>query len=461
MVGWWCLAGLITAIAASKTSVNKLDSEDNWQVMFVTDKGSIVVEVVPQWAPIGAQRFKEMFDANFFVGAKFFRVVPNFCAQFGLPANPDVLAQTNEDGSRRWGSIKDDPVMTSNLEGTLTFAQTSDPNSRSTQLFFNLDDNNRLDTDGHGFAPFARVVDGLEVLRKINSEYGEEPDQGQISQQGDKYIQANFPHLTKIESLWKLQTQTLESTKQLIVDCKTTKGDFSIFVIPKWAPIGARRFIQLVEEQFFDGSPLFRVLPNFLVQFGINGNPEVHRKFDSQGLLRDDPPNSEAYAHAGVFPRGHISFAGWGPNSRNTNVFIAYLSTKSLGQAPWEVPFGYVSEVGMKPVVDKFDQEYGETDAAAIVNGGNAYVTEHYPNMDSIISCVIRDDAAMLHLVGDAYPQIGAQERAKQQSVFSRVVNLFDDTTVMILGCLVMLVNVFVVYRIRQRRWCKEDARRV
>lgn len=158
---------------------------------FVTTKGNFVVEVHRDWAPMGADRFYNLVRGGFFTNAAFFRVVPNFMVQFGLNANPAVNA------AWRNANLRDDPTKQSNKRGYITFA-TAGPNTRTTQLFINFKDNAFLDSQG--FAPFGEVVEGMDVVDKINSQYGETPDQGAITSQGDAYISKNFPNIDKIKS---------------------------------------------------------------------------------------------------------------------------------------------------------------------------------------------------------------------------------------------------------------------
>lgn len=161
-----------------------------YKVAFETTKGSFVVEVHPDWAPLGAARFKELVEDKFFDGAGFFRVVPNFIVQFGLAADPAK--------SKKWDNrIGDDPVIRTNKRGTITFA-TAGPNTRTTQLFINFKSNQIL--DDQGFAPFGEVMGaGMEVVDKITSQYGESPDQGAITAQGNAYLKSNFPNLDFIK----------------------------------------------------------------------------------------------------------------------------------------------------------------------------------------------------------------------------------------------------------------------
>lgn len=158
---------------------------------FDTTKGNFVVEVHKDWAPQGADRFYNLVKGGYFTNAAFFRVVPNFMVQFGLNASPAVNA------AWRSANLRDDPVKQSNKRGYITFA-TAGPNTRTTQLFINFKDNGFLDSQG--FAPFGEVVEGMEVVDKINSQYGETPDQGRITAEGDAYISKSFPNIDKIKS---------------------------------------------------------------------------------------------------------------------------------------------------------------------------------------------------------------------------------------------------------------------
>jgi cyclophilin family peptidyl-prolyl cis-trans isomerase len=167
---------------------------DNFKVLLETTKGNITVEVKPDWAPIGAERFRQLVESGFFDGAKFFRVLPGFIVQFGLAADP-------ADNGKWDKRLTDDPVKTSNKRGTLTYA-TAGPGTRTTQLFINFGDNAFLDKQG--FSPFGEVTDGLDVAEQLYSGYGEGaphgrgPDQGRIRSRGNAYLEADFPSLDGI-----------------------------------------------------------------------------------------------------------------------------------------------------------------------------------------------------------------------------------------------------------------------
>ena len=170
---------------------------ETFKAKFTTTKGDIVIEVTRAWAPRGADRFYNLVRAGFFKDAAFFRVISGFMAQFGISADPAIAAAWMQ------AKIADDPVKESNKRGRITFA-TAGPNTRTTQLFINYRDNANL--DGQGFAPFGEVVEGMDVVDKLYSGYGEGapggrgPEQGRVQSQGKAYLDKNFPNLDHIIS---------------------------------------------------------------------------------------------------------------------------------------------------------------------------------------------------------------------------------------------------------------------
>jgi peptidyl-prolyl cis-trans isomerase A (cyclophilin A) len=182
---------ILTALFAAWLSV-AAPPPDVYQVKFETSVGDFVVEVHREWAPLGAARFHDLVAAKYYDEGRFFRVVKGFMVQFGLNGTPAV--------SEKWSRmpLKDDPVKESNVKGAITFAMAG-PNTRTTQVFINLVDNTRL--DAMGFAPFGRVLSGMDVVEKLYSQYGdappngEGPDQGKIRAQGNAYLEGRFPKL--------------------------------------------------------------------------------------------------------------------------------------------------------------------------------------------------------------------------------------------------------------------------
>jgi cyclophilin family peptidyl-prolyl cis-trans isomerase len=124
---------------------------------------------------------------------KFFRVVPNFVAQFGIHGDPKIAT--------KWmrSNIQDDPVVEGNKKGTLTYAKSGAPNSRSVQLFINLKDNSAL--DAQGFSAFGNVIEGMEVVEELYDGYGDKTRdlQGEIAAKGNEFLQLNFPNLDAIK----------------------------------------------------------------------------------------------------------------------------------------------------------------------------------------------------------------------------------------------------------------------
>ncbi len=166
---------------------------------FDTTKGRFVVQVTRDWAPAGADRFYNLVKNGFFNEARFFRVIPNFMVQFGMHGDPKV--------QKAWQTarLRDDPVKQGNQRGRIVFAHAG-PNSRTTQLFINFRDNSRA-LDGQGFASFGEVVEGMDVVDRIYSGYGESsdgggkgPTQARIAAEGNAYLGKSFPQLDYIKS---------------------------------------------------------------------------------------------------------------------------------------------------------------------------------------------------------------------------------------------------------------------
>lgn len=172
----------------------KEKAPDTYDVKFTTTKGDFVVRVTREWAPLGADRFYNLVKHGYYNEASLFRVVPGFVVQFGISAYPQV--------SQAWygANLKDDPVKYRNTRGTITFA-TSGANSRTTQVFINLNDQN-VQLDGMGFAPFGQVVEGMKIVEQFYSGYAEATTsrQGEIYQGGKAFLTKNFPKLDTIKT---------------------------------------------------------------------------------------------------------------------------------------------------------------------------------------------------------------------------------------------------------------------
>ena len=171
-------------------------SPGEYTVSMETTKGTFVIAVTRALAPRGADRFYRLVRAGYYDDSRFFRVVPGFIAQFGIPGDP-AITQVWKD--RR---IPVDSARASNVRGAIAYAMTG-PNTRTTQLFISLVDNSRIDVQG--FAPIGRVVSGMEVVDRLYGGYGETAGGGmragrqdRMLLEGNRHLDRNFPKLDRI-----------------------------------------------------------------------------------------------------------------------------------------------------------------------------------------------------------------------------------------------------------------------
>jgi peptidyl-prolyl cis-trans isomerase A (cyclophilin A) len=182
----------LVCAAPAMAQTPKEQAPATYKVKFDTSKGAFVVQVTRAWAPQGADRFYNLVKSGFYDNVRFFRVISGFMVQFGISGDPAVMAGWREQ------PIKDDPVAQSNKRGFITFAMAG-PNTRTSQVFINFNDNTRLDASG--FAPFGQVVSGMDVVDKLNAEYGEGapsgrgPDQSRMQREGNAYLTKEFSRL--------------------------------------------------------------------------------------------------------------------------------------------------------------------------------------------------------------------------------------------------------------------------
>jgi peptidyl-prolyl cis-trans isomerase A (cyclophilin A) len=180
------------------------ESEDfpktgSFKVQFETSAGKFVILVHRDWAPRGANRFYELVQSGFYDECRFFRVMPGFMVQFGINGDPKLQSM--------WArNLTDDPPKQSNKRGYVTFAMAG-PNSRTTQVFINHVDNTFLDSQG--FSPFGEVIEGMQNVIAIYSDYGESPQQGSITSRGNEYLKESFPELDYIS-----KATIIEETKE-------------------------------------------------------------------------------------------------------------------------------------------------------------------------------------------------------------------------------------------------------
>ena len=170
---------------------------DLFRVRLDTSQGVILLEIHRDWSPHGVDRFYNLARAGYYDGARFFRVIKERWAQFGIHGDPKI--------SNLWRTrtIPDDPRRASNVRGSIAYAFAV-PHGRTTQVFINLRDNSAT-LDAEPFAPFGQVVEGMEVADALDAEYGESAGggiragkQGPLFEGGNAYLARNFPRLDYI-----------------------------------------------------------------------------------------------------------------------------------------------------------------------------------------------------------------------------------------------------------------------
>lgn len=188
-----CLVGILSACSGDPAPVMTVHAPapDSFRVTFETTRGTFVAQVNRAWSPNGADRFYELVGEGFFDDTYFYRVIPDFIAQFG--------ANNDKKRNEAWEAkpIKDDSVKQSNKRGTLVFAMQG-KDSRAHQLFVNLTDNPQL--DAQGFSPIGRVVEGMPVVDSLYGGYQESPSYHLIATLGNSYLKRMFPRLDLIKA---------------------------------------------------------------------------------------------------------------------------------------------------------------------------------------------------------------------------------------------------------------------
>ena len=169
-------------------------------------------------------------------------------------------------------------------------------------------------------------------------------------------------------------SKSLQAPAEFKVRFDTSKGPFVIEVHREWAPNGVDRFYGLVKSGYYDEARFFRVVPNFVVQWGINKDPKVSRQWN-QNHISDDPVKESNR-------RGYITYAKRGPDTRTTQLFINLADNVSL-DAMGFAPFGNVTE-GMD-VVQNLYSGYGQTPQQDLIQlQGNDYLQSRFPQLDYI-----------------------------------------------------------------------------
>lgn len=190
---------VIVAIAGAFAQTSTADDRapDRFRVRLETTKGPIVLQAERALAPRGTDRFYTLVREGYFDNSRFFRVVPGRWAQFGIAGDPKIAT------AWRGKTFPDDPRRASNVLGAVAFAF-AEKDGRSTQVFINLADNSST-LDAEGFAPFAHVVEGMDVVLALNGEYGESSGGGiragkqdPMFKEGNAWLDRGFPRLDRL-----------------------------------------------------------------------------------------------------------------------------------------------------------------------------------------------------------------------------------------------------------------------
>lgn len=205
----------------------------------------------------------------------------------------------------------------------------------------------------------------------------------QESQQPQQQTPAAAP--TETSSKDPLMNPTSEQMTQTAPDqftavVETSAGTFTLQLHRDWAPLGVDRFYNLAANGYFNDIRFFRVVPKFIVQFGIHGDPAVSKVWRSARIQDDKVTHSNK--------RGTLTFATAGPGTRTTQLFINFADNDFLDSQGFS-PLGEVTS-GMD-VVQKIYAGYGESpDQGQIQQRGNAYLSEKFPKLDYIKSVTVQ-----------------------------------------------------------------------
>jgi cyclophilin family peptidyl-prolyl cis-trans isomerase len=184
------------ALRDPKNSLWTQPAPEVYRVLIKTTKGNITLEVTRALAPRGADRFYHLVEVGFYNDSRFYRVITGRFAQFGIAGDPAI--------AKIWQNERfpDDPVKDTNVRGTFAFAMTG-PDARTTQIYVNTGDQSRL--DAMGFAPFGKVVEGMDVVDSLYAGYAEQSGggmraghQGKLFDEGNAYLDREFPLLDKL-----------------------------------------------------------------------------------------------------------------------------------------------------------------------------------------------------------------------------------------------------------------------
>ena len=195
-MGWLAACGPSEALWEPSPEMLAGAAPDSFVVEVETSEGTFHVAMHRAWSPLGVDRMYHLMGNNFYAGARFYRVLPGFVAQWGFSGDPALDSIWQE------RTIADEPTVESNVRGTVSFARAG-RRTRSFTLFINLVDNERLDDTASGgvvgYPPIGRIINGLEVVDGFYAAYTENPPgQDSIAMVGNEYLQRRYPQLDSI-----------------------------------------------------------------------------------------------------------------------------------------------------------------------------------------------------------------------------------------------------------------------
>eukprot|EP01083_Nonionella_stella_P033941 92856_1 len=234
-----------------------------------------------------------------------------------------------------------------------------------------------------------------------------------------------------------------------MVECAINNLIVIIQTRPDWGPLGQKRFLDLVNDRYYDGAALFRAIDNFLVQFGLASSKAMRQKWRETKNIPDDPPSDVP------FTRGIMSFAGSGKNTRGTQIFftLAKLSTH-LGKEAWEVPFGKViyGDDALKSINKEYDDKVSQT---KIWRQGYEYLTKEFPNLSYIEYCRTISEREMMYYVHSGKGNENENEAAEVVNENEEVSDEENSQTVFIVKIVSVAVGVgvciFVVIKLLKK----------
>lgn len=197
MPACFCHSAMAQKLPADTVKILKLQAPDIFKARFTTSQGDFVMLVNRSWSPAGADRLFQLITSGYYDNNMIFRATKHY-VQFGITDNPKL--------TRFWSKhpLPDEPVLQSNLDSMVSFASVG-ANGRSNQVFINLLNHPGLDTSSFngskGFIPVAKIVEGMDVVRKFNTQYGDDimyKNHDSLFLKGSEFLNRKFPGLDKI-----------------------------------------------------------------------------------------------------------------------------------------------------------------------------------------------------------------------------------------------------------------------